>query len=274
MYNLLLAGAAAAVAFLIGLAAAGWVAGIVPALLAFVVAFLLLARRTNKQVEALAASAMARLQAGDAAGARATLESGLPLGRWQVLVEAQLYGQIGQLDAMQAVGLLMQRQLTAADAAFESAAGALARSWSRDWRSRAMLGVVHQRRGRHAEAVAVLEEASAAGSGEPLFWGFYAWVLNEARERDRALAVIGRGLAANAGNKALVAIQEALSNRRRPDFGAAFGDPWYQVFPDQMSQEQLVALYEQSTGKKVPPGARIGAPGPVRPGKTPPPPRR
>ncbi len=282
MYNLLLGLGAAGLAFLVGTLAASWVAGLIPAVLAFGIVYFLLARRSTQALEAIAKDAMAMLQGGNADGARAHLLTALPIGKWQFLIEPQVHGQVGQLDYMQAVGLVMQRQLTGADAKFADAVTSLEKSWSRDWRSRAMLGIVHARKGRTDEAVAVFEAATSGGSGEPLFWGQYAWVLSEAKRRDQALAVIGRGLGEVKGNKALVAIQEALSNRKRPDFGAAFGETWYQLFPDQMSQEQLAALYEQTTGKKVPAGARFGAPGPgeksangpIRPPKTFPMPRR
>ena len=282
MYNLLLGLGAAALAFLIGYLAAGWVAGLVPAVLAFGIVYFLLARRSMRAFEAIAKDAMSRVQTGNADGARAHLLTALPLRKWQFLIEPQVHGQVGQLDYMQAVGLVMQRQLTAADAKFAEAVTSLEKSWSRDWRSRAMLGVVHARKGRTDEAIAVFEAATGGGGSEPLYWGQYAWALSEAKRRDQALAVIGRGLAELKGNKSLVAVQEALSNRKRPDFGAAFGETWYQLFPDQMSQEQLAALYEQTTGKKVPAGARFGAPGPgekaangpIRPPKTFPMPRR
>jgi tetratricopeptide (TPR) repeat protein len=282
MKNLLLAGAAAVAGYIAGHLSVGWSAGLFTGLFAFAVVTFLLWRATSKKLEAIGLAAQARMQAGDVDGARAVLVEGLALGKEQVLVAEQLQGQIGQLDLMQAVGLLMQRKTSEGRARLEAARDALEKSWSRDWRSRALLGVVLQRLGKHDDAVVAFEAASGPGGSEALFWGMYAWALNEAQKRETALAVVGRGLAECKGNAALTSVQEALSNRKRPDFGAAFGDAWYQMFPDQMSQEQLIAMYEQSTGKKVPPGARIGVPGadpggprgPARPPKTYPMPRR
>jgi tetratricopeptide (TPR) repeat protein len=284
MFNLLISLGALLLGYTAGHLSVDWTAGLLTGIFAFGVTMFLLWRRTSRQLEAVALGAQTKLQTGDVQGARAALEAGMELGRWQFLVREQLHGQLGQLHAMEAVGVLMQGKRPQAMQGFEAAREHLEKSWSRDWTSRSTLGVVLQRLGRRDESIAVFEAASGPASGEPLFWGLYAWVLHEGQERDKALAVIGRGLAENKGNGPLIAVQEALSNKRRPDFGAAFGERWYQLFPDQMSQEQLIAMYEQTTGKKVPPGARVGPPGagpqgggprgPVRPPKTYPMPRR
>jgi hypothetical protein len=239
MYNLLIAAAAALVAYGLGTWAVSWVAGFVPALLALVGVWFFLARRTGKQVEAIAKAAMAHLQEGRMSVARDTLRSALPLGRWQVLVEAQLHGQIGAIDYLEACSMLMQRQVSASKPKFEEAKVALAKSWSRDWRSRTMLACVHHRANETDQAVAVLKAVESSGSGESIFWAVYVLVLNEAKRRDEALQVVARGLASLPKNAGLLALQEAMSNRRRPDF-KVFGDAWYQFFPDQIPQEVLI----------------------------------
>ncbi len=175
----------------------------------------------------------------------------------------------------------MQGKPLDARARWESASDALAKAMTRDTASQTTRGIVQHRLGRTDEAVATMEAASGS-AGDPFFWGVYAYILNDSQKREHALAVVGRGLGEHKGNSALTTVQEALSNKRKPDFGAAFGERWFQLFPDQMSQEQLRAMYEQTTGKKVPPGAHIGPPGagakgprgPVRPPKTYPMPRR
>ena len=282
MYNLLISGGVAAAALAVGVWTVGeYAAGLVTGVFAFLVAMFVLWRRTNQRLEAVAQQAQSRMQAGDVDGARTALVEGLALGRWQLLVREQLHGQIGQLDAMQGVGLMMQGKSLEARARWESACDELAKAMTRDTASQTTRGVIQHRLGCTDEAIATLEAASST-AGEPFFWGVYAWILNEVQKREQALAVVGRGLAEHKGNAALTTVQEALSNKRRPDFGAAFGERWYQVFPDQMSQEQLRAMYEATTGKKVPPGAHVGPPGqagrgargPVRPPKTYPMPRR
>ncbi len=239
MYNLLIAGGAAVVAFAIGFFAAGWIAGIVPAVIALVAVWFLLARRTGKKVEAIAMSAMAQLQAGNMAGARELLRGALPLGKWQVLVKAQIHAQLGAVDYLEGCSMLMQRQITASKSKFTDAKAELEKSWSRDWRSRTLLACVYHRENNTDQAVAVLAKAESVGSSESMFWAVWAYILNEAKRRDEALKVVGRGLVALPKQAGLVAIQEALSNRKRPDF-KVFGESWYQFFPEHIPQEVLI----------------------------------
>src|SRR5687768_15299405 len=109
MYNTLIALGAALVAYVLGYLVAGWAAGFIPALLALVVVWAVLARRSGKQLEAIFLRAMAALQAGKFDEGRAILETALPLGKWQILVTEQVHGQIGAVDYLQAVGLQVQR---------------------------------------------------------------------------------------------------------------------------------------------------------------------
>ena len=239
MYNLLIAGGAALLAYTLGTLAVSWVAGFAPALLALLGVWFFLARRTGKKVEAIAASAMQHLQEGRMAAARDTLRAALPLGRWQLLVESQLHGQIGAIDYLEACSLLMQRQITASKPKFADAQASLVKSWSRDCRSRTLLACVHHRANETDKALAVLKAAESGGSREAMFWAVYAYVLNEAKRREEALQVVARGLTSLPKNAGLLGIQEALGNRKRPDF-KTFGEPWYQFFPDQIPQEVLM----------------------------------
>src|SRR2546429_8877667 len=97
MINLLLSLAAALVTFCAfffsGLAHA--LGSIFPAVVAGIVAYIFLARRAVKQLEALMAQGQKELASRRIEKAIALLEASFPLARWQFLVASQLHGQIG-----------------------------------------------------------------------------------------------------------------------------------------------------------------------------------
>jgi tetratricopeptide (TPR) repeat protein len=242
MYNILLAAGAGVLAYLLGAAAAGWLAGIIPALLAATGAWILLARRTGKEIEKLFLRAQGAMQGGKLDEARGILESGMRFAKWQILVAEQIHSQLGMLDYVQGVGLHIQKKPTDAKGKFAAARAHFEGAWSRDWRAKMTLAIIHHREARVDDAVKVLEAASKHASGEFLFWAVYAFILNEARRRDEALQVLGRGLASNKDNKQLQALQEALANRKRPDF-KAIGEPWWQLFPEDIPREVLMKMH-------------------------------
>jgi hypothetical protein len=167
------------------------------------------------------------------------MRTALPLAKWQILVGAQIESQLGALSYLEASSLLMQKQITASKAKFEEAKGHLRQAWSRDWRGRTLLACVHHRENNVDEALKVLAAAESSASNEAIFFGVWGYVLNEARRRDEALQVVARGLQGSPKSEGLRSVQEAMANRRRPDF-KAFGEAWYQFFPEQIPQEVLI----------------------------------
>lgn len=247
MYNLLIAGGCALLAYGVGAAFAGWLAGLIPALLAFGGALFYTSRRIGKQIEVIAKKAMEELQGGNMAAARATFRTALPLGKWQVLVAPQIHAQLGAIDYLEACSMLMQRQITTSKQKFTESKAELEQA--QDWRARTMLACVLHRENNTDAAVATLKAVEQPGkvrflpgaspSGEALFYAVYAYILNEAKRRDEALQVVGRGLESLPKHAGLLAVQEAMSNRKRPDF-KVLGESWYQFFPEHIPQEVLI----------------------------------
>lgn len=287
MKNLLKALGTGALAFVLGwIIARSWIGGLIPALLAGGFAYYWFARQSMKKLEDVAKVAAAAAQQGDVAGARKALEGALDLGKEQFLLAEQVHGQIGLLDYMDAMQPFIQaigegkrppavstvaEKLGAARAHFEAA-------WSRDWRAKTVLAIIHHREGRKDDAEKVMTAASGHAEKEPLFWAVWAWLRHEAGNVDGALQAIGKGLAGSAGHTHLTALQEALSNQRKPDF-TVFGDAWLQFFPDQVTRQQLFDMMKAAG--KIPADAVLPGTGPQRPanqnfrpvGPTPPPPR-
>lgn len=239
MYNVLIAVGASLAMYLLAGLYAGWLPGLIPALIVFIAAYFLLARRTGKRVEVIFKRAMEQLQAGDMPAARVTMREALQFARWQFLIESQVEAQLGSLSYLEAGSMAMQRQITASKSKFTEAKLHLEKSWSRDWRARALLACCFHRENNVDEAVKTLKAAESGGSSEPLFYAVWAYVLNEAKRRDQALLVVATGLKASPKSAGLVAIRDAMANKRRPDF-LIFGEQWYQFFPEQIPQEVLI----------------------------------
>src|ERR1700740_2971693 len=109
MYNLLIAFAAGAVVTIaVRLAGLPMLASILPGVLVFIGAYILLARRIAEKLKALGNSAQKELQsisspreqAPKVAKAVKILEQGLQFDRWQFMVASQVHGQIGILHYM------------------------------------------------------------------------------------------------------------------------------------------------------------------------------
>lgn len=262
MYNTLIALGAGLVAYLLGWLLAGWIAGFLPAILAISVVWALLARRSGQSLQALMTKAMEAMQNQKTDEARALLESGFALAKWQFLVEEQIHTQLGSIDYLEAAMLNLQRQPTTSKAAlgrarehFEKAAVGGWKSYLLGWQPRALFAVTLHRSGEPARALEVCATVAKTGRTDPLFWGLYVWLLLEAQKRDEALAAVGEGLKEHAKAQPLIEIQAALTNRKRPDM-KVFGEAWYQFFPEEMVHDpkviELARAQQERTQKKAP----------------------
>ena len=102
MYNLAIAFGIGTVLFLVGaLTTQTWIAGFIPGVLALIIAYIMLARRTGQKLQAIMETAMQDFQAGKIEKGRKRLEGAFALGKWQFLVEAQLHAHalVAQLGA-------------------------------------------------------------------------------------------------------------------------------------------------------------------------------
>lgn len=228
MYNLLIALAIAAVGYVLGLLIAGhWVAGFAPAILALFIAYFLLARRSTRQLSAVVDQAVEALKKQKIDQARATLEKGRAIGRWQFFIVQSLEAQLGAIA-------YMQRD-------FVTARKHLERSFSRNWSSMGMLAALEFRDGKVEPAVKRLKKCEIFAKKEPLFWALWAYILVESDKREESLAVLGKGLEALPGNEALKGLQECVSNRKKLRM-KPFGDQWYSFFPEQYPIQRVTGV--------------------------------
>ena len=222
MYNLLIAFAAGVVVTVaVRLAGLSWLACIVPGVLVFIGAYVLLAKRIADKLKGLVTSAQKELQSissprdKDAKVAKAvkTLEQGLQYDRWQIMVAPQVHGQIGILHYMMKDYAAAEPHLTQAS--------------RRDPMSQAMLGALRYQRKQYGPMTECFEKAVKAGKKEGLVWAVYAWCLQQSKEREKAIAVLGRSVAANPSDEKLKAALTALQNDKRMKM-KAWEPMWWQ----------------------------------------------
>ena len=225
MYNLLIAFAVGvAVTAAVRLAGFPLLAGLIPGLLVLVGVYVLLARRIAKRLEALVNTAKRELESinafssqrereGKVAKAVKTLEQGLQYDRWQPMVASQVHGQIGVLH-------YMMKDYTAAEPH-------LAQASKRDGMSQAMRGALFFQRKDYARMTEAFERAVKAAKKENVIWAAYAWCLQQSKDREKAIAVLGRAVAANPSDDKLKASLTALQNDKRMKM-KAYEPMWWQ----------------------------------------------
>jgi len=216
MYNLLISLAIGlAIALALGLGTdLGWAAAIFPGLLATVVAYFVLARRTFKRVEVLFDAMQKEVQAQKLDKAVQTLQGGFALAPWQFLVASQLHSNIGIL-------LYLKSDL-------EGALPHLEKSYAKNWVARGMLGALRFRRRDVAAAIDTFEEAVKANKKEGVLWSAYAWVLEEAGRHEEAIKVLSRAVEANASDEKLKGSLQTLQNGKKLKLGKVYAEQWFQ----------------------------------------------
>jgi tetratricopeptide (TPR) repeat protein len=192
----------------------GPAAAIIPGTVVAVAAFLVLVRRTWKQLEALFDAVQKELQSQRIDKALQLLQGGFRLAPWQFLVASQLHSNIGIL--------LFVKGDT------EASLPHLERSFSRNWIARAMLGVARYRARDFAGMTRVLDEAVKANKKEGLLWQVYGWILEKEGRHDDAIALLGRATAANPADEKLKTSLQALQNGKKLKLGKLYAEQWFQ----------------------------------------------
>ncbi|MFN0064590.1 MAG: tetratricopeptide repeat protein [Myxococcaceae bacterium] len=211
MYNLLIS-VVVGVGVALGVWALGfgWLPALVPGVLAFLGAFVWLARRISLRVQGLMTQAQKELQAVSQnpreqkqrlERAVKILEEGLRYDRWQLLIGGEIHAQIGMLK-------YMGKDL-------DGAAAHLARSSGRNFLAQAIFGALKYQRKDYTGMDKAFESAIKNGRKEPLVWAAYAWCHDQLKNRDKALSILGRAVEANPSDEKLKSSLSALQNAKR-----------------------------------------------------------
>jgi len=204
----------------------GPLAGVLPALLVFIVAVYLLAQRTGKQVEAALAPVAQLLQAGDMAGAKALLESvRADFAKWQVLLSSSIDAQLGILEYLQLK--------------WDAAMPLLQKGRSRNWTAITCIACIHYRKGNKDMAWTELDAAQKAAPKEAMVYAIHATLRARSGMRKEALDALATGLVAMPDSNFLKQLQRTVANKKKLNT-KKFPDTWYQFFPEELMSQHMM----------------------------------
>jgi len=179
----------------------------------FFLPFILIVRVVMKKVEALMMSAQQDVMANRAEKAIASLKDGLKYGQWQVYVKQQILSQIGSI-------LYMKRD-------FNEAQPYLEKGFVRNWVSMAMLGISYMKKNKTNKMIQTFDKAVSGSAKEPMIYALYAFCLDKSGERQKAVAILEKGLKKTANDERLQENIELLKAGKKMKM-KGFGDMWYQ----------------------------------------------
>jgi tetratricopeptide (TPR) repeat protein len=132
---------------------------------------------------------------------------------WQFYTGKQMDAQIGMV-------YYLKRD-------FSKAFDYLEKGFVRHWMAMAMLGIIYMKRNQTKNMISTFDKAVAASRKEPMLWSLYAFCLEKIGDRNKAVAVMEKGLKKLGSNELMEANLEALKNGKKMKM-QEYGDVWYQ----------------------------------------------
>lgn len=204
---------------------------LIAATVVFLVIYFILMRKVMNKVNTLVESAQRDLMANRTEKAVAAIQHAKKkYGPWQFYVGRQM-------DAQTGVIYFLRRD-------FSKAYEYLKNGFVRHWMAMGMLGVIYHKRNQTDAMIKTFEKAVTANRKEPLLWNLYAYCLDQAGKRDKAIDVLNKGMKKVKGDERLAANLEALRNGKKMKM-QAYGDLWYQFHlekPGSMIRKQTKAV--------------------------------
>jgi len=175
--------------------------------------FIYLGRRVQGQLEQIfnrAGEAMKKQQFDPAIE---IMKEGYRFSRWQFLVKGSIDGQIGVVQ-------YLRKKNDEAEPLLRSAS-------YQHYMAKAMLAILQWKRGEKKQARTTFQLALKSGKKESLLYAVYAYVLNEMKDRQKAVAILNQGLAVCKDDERLLVNRNCLQNNK-PMKMKVYGDQWYQ----------------------------------------------
>jgi tetratricopeptide (TPR) repeat protein len=182
-------------------------------LIAGVAMFIYLGRRIQGRLEAIfnrASEAMKKQQFDQAIE---IMKEGYQFNKWQFLIRGSIDGQIGVVQYLRKKNDLAEPLLRSASL--------------QHYIAKAMLGILLWKRGEKKQARQTFQLALKSGKKESLLYAVYAYVLNEMKDREKAVAVLNQGLKICKDDERLLVNRNNLQNNR-PMKMKVYGDQWFQ----------------------------------------------
>jgi predicted Zn-dependent protease len=206
-------GVAVVLAALLGLLGVKvWIAAPI-GLVAGAVAFVFIARKVNERLEAIFRQASDQMKRQQWDPAIKTMQGGYALAPWQFMVRGAINGQIGMTQYVRNKPAEAEPLLRAAGLNNHIA--------------KAMLAILHWKRGETRLAKDAFSLALKAGRKDSVIYAVYAYVLNEMRDRDRAIEVLNEGLKHCKDDERLLTNRTMLQNKKSMKM-KPYGEQWYQ----------------------------------------------
>jgi predicted Zn-dependent protease len=206
-------GVAVVVALMLALLNISYWIGIPLALVAGLAMFIYLGRRVQGQLEKIFNQAAELMKKQQFDKAIEVMKEGYRFNRWQFLVKGSIDGQIGVVQ-------YLRKKNDEAEPLLRSAS-------MQHYIAKAMLAILVWKRGDKKQAKEIFGAALKAGKKESLLYGVYAYVLNEMKEREKAVAVLNDGLKVCKDDERLLVNRNNLQNNK-PMKMKVYGEQWYQ----------------------------------------------
>ncbi len=201
MINLLVSLGAGAAATVLLATFFPWLAAAVPGALITVGVYVLLAKKSLTDLQAISEKAQKELAAQKIDRAIETLHGGFAIAKRQFLIGPMLHGEIGTLHYVKKE--------------FDKAEPHLTKASDRAPLARAMLACLYFNRKDEPKMRVQFERAVKHGAKEGLVWAVYAYALYKLGKVDEALQVLSRASAANPSDEKLKTALLALQNGKK-----------------------------------------------------------
>ncbi|MCA1826804.1 MAG: tetratricopeptide repeat protein [Myxococcales bacterium] len=192
-------------------------------------AYVLLARRSGKQLEAIMAVAQKEMMARKPERAIEALQNAFSLARWQFGVTSSLHANIGVL-------LYVQKKFDEAEPHLRKSGSTLLRLWQ----AQAMLAAILFRQKKYDEMEKTFDGALKGNKSETLLYAVYAWCENARGEKKKAIEILTRGVEENKSDEKLKTLLQRAQNDKRLKLDG-WGEQWWQFWletPPQMMNPQ------------------------------------